>query len=105
MPPRLKHSIQSRTIRSLRQNLRPTSDRSIPNPNARRAARRMQLRLVGAASLATRKSSSVAFSKFGGVLVGRNNHVQPQIRAGAQKQSSPISEITFGNRASVVLGN
>jgi len=99
MPPRLNNSIHNRTIRSVRQNCWQSVPRGIPISNERIALRRTYDRLLGAASMATRSSSSVAFSALGcssGVLKAS---VQPHLTIKYQLKTSPYPEIYFENRS------
>src|SRR5512138_1209527 len=77
MPPRLNNSIHKRTTRSLRKRIAQTWARLIPVSNIRMAVKRTKLRLLGAASIATRSSSTETFSGLGSASGVRNNTVQP----------------------------
>ena len=78
MPPRLNSSIHRRTMRSVRQNCWQSVARGSPRRSERMALSRMEERLLGAASIATRSSSSVAFSGFGSTAEARNPHLLPK---------------------------
>ena len=77
----LNISIHNRTIRSVRQNCWQTVARLMPMSKERMALSRTYDLLLGAASIATRSSSSVAFSALGWSSGVRNAHVQSQGRS------------------------
>jgi hypothetical protein len=92
MPPSLNSSIHKRTTRSLRNRIAQTQARGIPVSNIRIAIKWTKLRLLGAAYIASRSSSTEAFSGLASASGVRNKMGDPH-----QCQAHKLKMRFFGN--------